>query len=164
MHTLGCPFYTKLNIDEVFSASFLPIWTVSLLVTLLSPCSLSADARIRPFPYNKEADTSCASIIPTSRVTCIADGSGIGLGKILYRSEFKIVDFCGTVRKIFGKGDIFPTPLGGMRNVYFVPSFFLQDKGDSSSVLQTLPHSSSSNPSHRGLKSERTCHPGQKPP
>lgn len=84
-HTLGCPFCTKLNTDEVFSPSFLPIWAFSLLVALLSPYSLSPDARIRPFPYSKESDTFCASITPTSRVTCIAHGSGKESGKILYR-------------------------------------------------------------------------------
>ena len=37
-------------------------------------------------------------------------------------------------------------------------------RGDPSWVLQTLSHFSSSNPSPQGLRGERTCHPGQKPP
>lgn len=61
-------------------------------------------------------------------------------------------------------GDPFPTRFGGRGNVCFVPSLFLQDEGNSSWVLQTLPHSSSSNPSPQGLRHERTCHPGQKLP
>lgn len=105
-HTLGCPFWVKLNVDEVFSAFFLPIWTLFIslqhfqaLIVFQTP-----DARIRSFSLlSRVRHFLCwlASRTPQKLFALLKDLVGQSSTQ---RNEFRIVNFCGMVGKAFGRG------------------------------------------------------------